>query len=174
MIIRTFGLALVAMYMYAENMEIKVADVCDLFRDPVRWNGVMIQVRSPIERGAAEDGPWLTGGHCDAGIVVKGEKFPNLIYIQDPRNRKLCLHPVEFKRDQPSADAFSAILQSVDPTKEYVWATVIGLFETRSPLGELIQQKRPWRYNGFGHLGGAPAQIIVKTMTDMRITPKKR
>lgn len=148
--------------------------MCDLFREPARWNGVLVQVSGVIDPGTGgEDGPLLVGKHCDARIVVKGRPFPNLVYLESPLNRRNCLHPVEFEEDYASLRAYRALSRKAEPTRAGIFATIVGLFETRTPLTDLIQEDRPWNRYGFGHLGGSPVQIIVKTMTNMSIVPRE-
>jgi hypothetical protein len=146
---------------------VQSVDICTLFRDPARWNGVMIRVQGAIVSGAGEGGPWLSGEQCSGQIEVKGEKFPNIIELADPRNN-VGLHAVNFQRDEAARDKFILLLEKIYGKREHLRATVIGLFETRTPLDDLIHE-RPHYFNGFGDQGGAPAQILVKTMIDMAV-----
>lgn len=146
--------------------------ICELFRNPAAWNGRMIRVRAAIrtwEGGETE--PSLSGSSCTTKIKIKGHEFLNEIHLQIPEDQKLRAHDVNFRWDDSSFGRFVLLLQEVDRKNQHICATVIGMFETRTPLPDLIQEKRPFPDNGFGHLGWAPAQILVKTMRDMRIEP---
>jgi hypothetical protein len=133
----------------------------------------MVHVRGILERGDSEDGPWV-GGQCRAHIEVAGRKFPDGILLQASGNLGALMHPVDFNTDENALGEMQALWQRVDEKKEHVIGTVVGVFETRTPLTELIQENRPFPWNGFGHLGGSPAQIIVKTITDMHIVPNHK
>ena len=140
-------------------------DVCAFFSDPLRWNGKLIRVSGELELGHGEGGPWLSGRRCSAFIAAKGVKFPNLVELTNP-NSKLKLHNVVFRWDEASWNRFVMTLSQVDQDSEHITATVIGVFETRDPLSDLIQNGQE---RGFGHLGGSPAQILVKTMPALSI-----
>jgi len=66
------------------------------------------------------------------------------------------------------------LLAEIDPNTEEIRATVVGLFETKVPIDGLVFLFRPDEPHkiGYGHLGGHPAQIIVRTMYDMSIKKK--
>jgi hypothetical protein len=63
----------------------------------------------------------------------------------------------------------------LDANTQRIHATVVGLFETKTPIEDLVYfsvaHPEGWRI-GFGHLGAWPAQILVKTIADMRIEQK--
>ena len=120
-----------------------------------------------------EGGPWLSSKHCQSRVVINGEKFPDIIQLTDPQDRLDRLHAVEFESDKSALAQFSGWLSYLAGKNEALYVTVIGMFETRVPLTELVQEQLPFKDNGFGHMGGAPAQILVKTMTDMRATRKR-
>jgi hypothetical protein len=148
----------------------KAVDVCALFAEPERWNGVLISVSANLVNGHGEGGPWLSGEHCSTHIIVKREKFPNLLELVDPKSRD-ALHKVDYKWDEDSWNQYYDLVNRVNRKSEHVRLTVIGVFETRSPLTDLV---RDGRDNGFGHLGGSPGQILVKTMTDLRIEKNEK
>ena len=63
----------------------------------------------------------------------------------------------------------------MDPKTELIQATVIGLFETKVPTESLVQVTPVHPEGaraGYGHMAGWAAQIVVKTITDMRIEKK--
>jgi hypothetical protein len=147
----------------------KPIDVCALFADPVAFNGLMIRVRGTILTGAGEGGPWLSGEHCRSRISVKNHEFPNIIELADPEDKIQRLHPVDFVWDEASLQQFESMLRRLNRKTEHLRVTVIGVFETRTPLSDLVQEKRPFPDNGFGHMNGSPAQILVKTMLDIQV-----
>ncbi len=146
----------------------KPVSICDLFEDPVKWNGVLIKVSGDLAPGSGEGGPWLSGLKCKAQIVVKGARFPNLIELTDPKDRSR-LHQTDLEWDEQSRDRLAHMIYSIDRQAEHIYATVVGIFETRVPLDRLVDETAPSPDRGFGHMGGTPAQILVKTITDFRV-----
>lgn len=63
----------------------------------------------------------------------------------------------------------------MDPKTELIQATVIGLFETKVPTESLVQVTpvHPEGTSaGYGHVNSSAAQIVVRTIADMRIEKK--
>jgi hypothetical protein len=55
-------------------------------------------------------------------------------------------------------------------------AVVTGLFETRIPTDKLVRKNVRTGENqriGFGHMGGFPAQIVVRSIANIRIEKSK-
>ena len=147
--------------------------VCELLQDPSGWNGKFVQISADIDfDGLPERGPSLFGRKCSTSILVKGLSFPNLIGIADPQSVVQRVHVVEFEWDEGARGQFQSLLQTVNPKTEHIRATVVGLFETRTPFGDLVRINavHPGGLRvGFGPGGALPAQVLVKTMTGMRI-----
>ena len=104
-----------------------------------------------------------------------GVEFENTINLADPTlPRSILDHDVDFAWDNASSNQFSLLLNQLDPSTEEIHATVVGLFVTKVPTEKLIYLLRPNEPHrvGYGHLGGHPAQIIVKTMYNMRVQKK--
>src|ERR1700682_1198114 len=110
-LLRLFLLAIPAVAICGQTFE--PVDVCALFREPARWNGVMIRVQGVILTGAGEGGPWLTGENCSSRIEVKGNKFPNIIELADPQDRSSRLHAVNFQWDEASRQKLNLLLQDI-------------------------------------------------------------
>ena len=151
----------------------KGIDLCELFREPSRWNGVMVSVRGTLHPPDSENETKLAGESCEGHIEVKGTVFRNLIELEDPQS-SFRLHSVGFEWDPDSLREMNSLLARIDRRRQEVVATVVGVFETRDPLADLIQEHRPYPFNGFGHLNGSPAQILVKTMVNFKIQPRSR
>jgi hypothetical protein len=164
---------LLSLCLVAEGQIARRSDVCALLKNPSDWNGRMVEITGRINPGGGETGPVLAAGpDCPVEIEFRGFKFPNTISITDPINKASLVHAVDFKWDNKSRDEFSALLRGMNAKLEHVVATVVGQFETRSPFSDLAWKGRySGRYapNGFGHLGGSPAQIVVETMSNMRV-----
>jgi hypothetical protein len=140
-------------------------DICTLFEAPSNWNGKLVRIDATLKNGHGEGGPWLSGENCKASIFIKGERFPNVLELVDPKSI-FALHKVNYEWDEQSQEHYAAAVNRVDRKNEHIRLTVIGLFETREPLTDLILKGRD---NGFGHQNGIPGQILVKTVTNILI-----
>ena len=51
--------------------------------------------------------------------------------------------------------------------------TYTGLFETRKnwSSGRMTYPDGTWKYAGFGHLGDAPEQLLMKSEDDVNVMP---
>jgi hypothetical protein len=151
----------------------KGVDVCTLLSDPLRWNGKFVRVLGQLELGNFEGGPWLSGSKCSTKFKVEDVTFPNVIGLTAPSTKfyqvGFQLHHVDFQWDSTDWDRFNRALHQVDPETERVAVTVVGMFETRDPLSELVRKGRTF---GLGPAGDSPVQILVKTIPEIRIVKK--
>ncbi len=131
----------------------------------------MIEVTGPI-MSPPEGSFWVMGVGCDGVLEVKGTKFPSGFVFEDPFAKRTHYHVVDFSWDRKSKDELDFFVREAARTKHRVVATVVGLFETLDPIDGLINNNAPFKYQGFGHEGGSPGQIIVKTVKNMRIEEK--
>jgi hypothetical protein len=129
----------------------------------------MIEVTGPIM--SVQD-YWVMGTGCDGVLQVKGSKFLSGFVLQHPFNKNSYYHRVNFDWDQASRAELEAVADEARRTKGRAYATVVGLFETRVPIDSLIDATAPYSNRGFGHMNGAPGQIIVKAIKNMRIDEK--
>lgn len=129
----------------------------------------MIEVTGPIM--SVQD-YWIMGTGCDGVLEVKGTKFLSGFVLQHPFNKHSYYHRVNFDGDQASRAKLEAFAGEARRTKGRAYATVVGMFETRVPIDSLIDATAPYSNRGFGHMNGAPGQIIVKTTKNVRIDEK--
>jgi hypothetical protein len=150
--------------------EPQLTSVCDILKDPVQWDGRMIEVRAPV-MGVQDY--MVMAPECAVTVEVKGTKFPMGFSLVSPNIKSVIIHQVDFPYDQAAWIELGRWDREAGRRKEQVWATVVGLFETKVPLDELVKlvnEKKPRLVDrGFGHMGGAPGQIVVKTLRDFRI-----
>jgi hypothetical protein len=99
----------------------------------------MIRVQGTILNGL-EGGPWLSGEKCKSHTEVKGETFPNIIQLEDPQDTVRRLHAVDFQLDESAMANFQKMLSRLHPKIEELRVTIIGMFETRAPLADLVQE----------------------------------
>jgi len=140
-------------------------NVCELFADPSAWNNKLVSLEGSLTAGGGESEPALSGKYCSVHIEVKGLSFRNVIELTEPGSR-FAVHRVSFEWDRDSRKAYRIAINSIDRHTEHVELTVIGVFETREPLDNLV---RNGVRLGFGHLNESPAQILAKTVTGIAV-----
>lgn len=142
-----------------------VTDVrlCDLVKDPSSFHGKMVRITGEILRGNMENGPALIDRACADSIKIGDRSFGNVVILTSSWASDGDLK-VPFQWDSSEARLFE-IGERIDPRRERIVGTVIGVFETRTPLTLLLTR------GGFGHLSGSSGQILVRTVTDVRVEP---
>jgi hypothetical protein len=150
----------------AQSEEAVRVSICDLLADPVAWNGKMIEVRAQV---IDSNNFWIMGTECPTRIHAKGTVFIAGFVFGDPQSKNTNAHKVDFRWDLSNLDRLNAALARVKETKEQVLATLLGMFETRVPIENLIDEKAPYKFRGFGHMGSAPGQILIKSLKEVSI-----
>lgn len=140
--------------------------ICSLLSDPGNWNGKLIEVRGQV---IASNNFWIMGTECPDRIRAKGTVFIAGFVFADPQNKKLSAHSVHYRWDLSTIGQLNSALATAPKTKGHVRATIVGMFETRLPLADLIDEKAPYKFRGFGHMGEAPGQILIKYLKDISI-----
>jgi hypothetical protein len=152
--------------------QIKAASVCEILSDLERFSGKMVSLRAEV---LSSVDTWLAAENCKLRIRVNGVAFDNLIAIVWPDSPivQISRPRVPFPSDEISFDKLNAAMRARDIRRDQVHANVEGLIVTRHPAMALVPKSGLPRQLGFGHLNGAPAQIIVKTMSDFVISPRR-
>lgn len=143
--------------------------LCDALNDMGRINGRLVQIRARL---GAQGEMRLVEPQCERPVVVDGLKFPNWIALEEPGFRGMLHKTVAISLNRPAFDRLTEIWVRANRMHESVSVTVIGLFETRTPLSWLVNKRGMKEgenpgYLGFGGGGLAPAQIIVQDVTDI-------
>ncbi len=128
--------------------------VCELLENPLTFNGTLIAVKGFIQR----NGLWIYDDQCPTRITVQGHTFENIIAINDATT-PLRLHDVPFDTDDDSVALIGKTFGQDTTMRADVSATLVGLFETRPGLNLIAPNGSSW---GFGHLGRAPAELLLK------------
>jgi hypothetical protein len=133
----------------------RVLSVCELLATPLSFNGKLVAVKGSV---MAYQGWWLYDDHCPSNITVQGRSFDNLIAITSPTDL-VRVHDVSFDTDDDSVALITKALGNSATGQPRIIATFVGMFETRQDLS-LVSQNGAFR--GFGHLGAAPGQLLLK------------
>jgi hypothetical protein len=95
--------------------------------------------------------------------------FWDAISVKRPTDL-LRVHDVTFRWNRGAFDRLTPAFLSADRERHVVKATFVGLLETRPDLEQLVGPKdQPL---GFGHLGAAPAQMLIKDIIDVAVEDK--
>jgi hypothetical protein len=116
----------------------------------------------------------VVGEDCPKAIRVGEVEFENLISLEWPDNPAVRARgqKIPFGLDETSFLLFERTLASSNRASEDVYATFEGLLITRTPPFNLVHPRYPAQRLGFGHLGAAPAEIVVKQVSDIEIVKK--
>jgi hypothetical protein len=151
-----------------------VLNVCDVLSTPLKYNGHVIVIRGRVD--GTDEGAWLLGDHC-SGISTTGDyTWRSIIYLAMPTiAAPLRVHQVNFSFDWESRRRAQLKYQKLRKSVPVacVEFTYSGLFETREdwPRHKLVYPNGVWKYAGFGHLGEAPGQLLLKSEDDVTVLP---
>jgi hypothetical protein len=137
-------------------------DVCKLLELPAQFNKALVAVRA-IVRSA--DGPKLVGDVCPKRIVVDTVTFPNVIAIDES-----IASPIPFEASHAALQKLTVALDKLNPSAQYLTATLVGIFETRDSIAGLVLGHG--LTTGYGPLGRAPARLILREATDISVSLK--
>jgi len=148
--------------------------VCEVLSGPLKYDGRIITIRDT--GGGSDEGAWLASSACPGVFTTGGYQWPSTIALETPALApRFRLHPVDFEYDQAAAKRFERKYRRLRKRLPdgCLAFTVTGLFETRtdwSPFKRVFPNGT-WMYIGFGHLNGAPAQVIVRSYDDVEPIP---
>jgi hypothetical protein len=149
-----------------QTPESAAISVCTVLADRLRLNGKIISVRGYEE--STDDGSWLKGD-CKTHVTTDGHVWPDLIWLSV--SHLDTLHEIRFKTDMDALRRFGDMTAKAARSghKYRVWVTYVGMFETEGELGIGGGKVGPDHGTGLGHLNGAPAQLVIKTVRDLKI-----
>jgi len=144
-----------------------VLPICELFQNLLAWKGKRIAVRG--EGVSTFEGSWIVG-HCKGSLTTNGYRWPVVLDYGGPSYYSAATQPfVEVK--QPASPPKGAELlkgrYSVVRT-----ATYVGRLRTRDEYTALCGTVGTYLTNGYGHLNGATAELIVEAVTDVELSPR--
>jgi len=149
-----------------EASKLPVIPICDLFQDLPKYKGQRIAVRAEIV--GTMEGTWLSG-HCKSNFVTDGHRWPVALWYAGP----------DYYGAQPESlfriDLNKTALKSpADPELKdrqnvITSGTFVGRLQMRDKYAGLCRTPDDYIANGFGHLGGAAAELIVESAFDATV-----
>jgi len=145
--------------------------VCDVLANLEKLNGEIVIVQGRLTFG---QGVWLEGEKC-AYVFKVGERiFDNIMAVEWP-DSLIVEYELKGKTLFPLDREGARLVETAslaDRSKKEFSATIEGMIVTRLPLTRLVHRKSPSTPLGYGHLGIAPAMIVVKKVIDLKVLEK--
>lgn len=150
--------------------EQRTLSVCDVLSSPMKYNGQLVTIRGVSE--GTEEGWWIGADKtCPNPLVTNSYAWPSIIWVQavggHEHNPKAGLQTDQKALSKVDRDLR---LMRIDPKTDRIWLSFTGVLETREftpkDVGKADGQ---WRASGYGHLGSAPAQLLLKTVGDLHV-----
>jgi hypothetical protein len=142
-----------------------VIPICDLFQNLAAWRGKRVAVRGDLV--GTFEGAWITGS-CEGGFVTNGYRWPvSLNYGIPAYYSSNTARLYEPKRPPPPNG------KELSQHRSYViWtATFVGFLRMRSEYTGSRLRNGVYLTNGFGHLNGSAAELIVETILNPELAP---
>jgi hypothetical protein len=169
-----FGAAMQPLYCQTQ-LEMPIVSVCEILSQPLNYDGRLITIRSRIE--GTTEGTWFVDDSCPGIFATEGHAWPSEIALAMPGlPSQLQLHTIDFKFDFESerrVQSMSRRLRRRYPPSCLLY-TYTGLFETRRDWSraKLSYADGTSKLAGFGHLGEAPGQLILKSAVHVVVNAK--
>jgi hypothetical protein len=143
--------------------------VCDLITQRDSYDGKLVTVRGEVI--GSPEGTWLDADpSCGYHLVTNGVVWPNTIALAYPNNRsKDPNNHADFGIDWNAEKQADAIVDRLGfrADTDHLYETFVGLFRTYTDLDKRVNPNMPDALRlGFGHLGAAPALLLIKTRKD--------
>ena len=145
--------------------------VCDLVKNPKRYNGKIIIVRAPIQIAFENFG--LSVSECAEKEIDyvwleygRGPKRQPTIWCcgdMVPRDPLVLVQNKEFHRFHHFITAEKSAKGCYDCYLYHVTATLTGRFDALEP--------KPFTLCGFGHLGDACGRLVIREVSDVVANP---
>ena len=170
-----------------EAMRLAPVTVCEILASPQQFNGRNVAVLGRL--ATTDEGWWLAEDDCGRKLVTDGHTWPNSIWLHccykpapDPPTGSLVLdqtvlseklHRVRGTTKLRTEKRWFGGGRSIQDGKVVStpaslrdvredWAVAYGRVEAPSELRTEIGGDGRLRGAGFGHLGAAPAQLVIK------------
>jgi hypothetical protein len=147
---------------------LKPITVCEALADRINYNGKMITVVGRLTTGEEF---FHFEEECAQPLKTGPISWRNYISFKYESHLPTALEGKFEVEPELLRDALLQIMRTTKIREEYHhWAIVYGRFETRAKLEAFLDPRDGMSnlYDGFGHLGFAPAQIVYRK-NDFRV-----
>lgn len=148
-----------------EASELPVIPICELFQNLASWKGKRIAVRG--ESVGTFEGSWLVG-RCAGAFVTNGYRWPVSLSYAGPAYYSRSTAPLaESKRPSSPPKGEETFRGRYNVVKN---VTYVGRLRMRYEYIAPCREGGDYITNGFGHLNGAAAELIVEEIRDVELT----
>jgi ankyrin repeat protein len=148
--------------------KLPIVPICDLFQNLSAWKGQRIAVRG--ESVSTSEGSWITG-RCKGAFYTNGYRWPVALdyaapayYSSSTAKLSAPKRALEKPKGYDSLRGRNSVIES---------ATYVGRLRMRNQYTAVCRAGGDYITNGFGHLNGAAAELIVETVVDIELAPSR-
>ena len=144
--------------------ELPVIPICELFQSLATWKGQRIAVRGEVV--GTSEGSWLMG-RCQGSFNTNGYRWPVSLSYAGPAYASSSIEPL-IRAKQPSTPPKG--LETFRGRNNVVRsATYVGRLRMRDKYMAICREGGDYITNGFGHMNGAAAEIVVEEIRDIAL-----
>jgi hypothetical protein len=147
--------------------EMPVIPICELFQNLTASKGKRIAVRG--ESVGTMEGSWIVG-RCQGSFFTNGYRWPVVLDYSIPAyytSETAQVADAKWPSTPPKGEGLYKGKQNVVMT-----ATYVGHLRMREEYTAVCRAGGDYMTNGFGHLNGAAAELIVEAVTDVEVAPR--
>lgn len=148
-----------------DGRELPVIPICDLFQNLEAWRGRRIAVRG--ESARTMEGSWIAG-RCRGAFITEGHRWPVLLTIGGVDYLAEETSPLVEARDDGPVRGEQALRGRLNVIRT---ATYVGLLRMKSEYHAVCSNGQSYG-TGFGHMGGAAAELVLDTILDRVVEPR--
>ena len=148
--------------------------VCEVLSHAAQYNGQLVTIKG--KTFGTDEGWWLYSDECPGALTTDSYPWPSEIALELPTLRPpQRLHDVAFEYDWGARRRIEAKYERLrkHAPDSCLVSAITGLFETHTEWesAKLTYPNGTWKFAGFGHLGGAPGQLLIKSEDDVVAIP---
>jgi hypothetical protein len=150
-----------------------VSSPCEVLGSLDRFSGRTVTIRARL---LVDVDLWLASpDFCPVALLVGKVKFQNLLALAWPDSPDVTYTKIKvpFATDQKSRDLWGDATHAAGRGNEEVVVVVEGLVVTRDPPMALVARRDDSERVGFGHLGMAPAMLIIKRVLKVEMSVRR-
>ncbi len=135
-----------------------ILDVCTVLKNLDFYAGKIVKIEADVH---LDVDTWLGDDACDPDLRIRGVKFQALIkpFFTDSAEVRQAFGMMT---DTKGMKQFTESIEKLEIEKQKLRIVVDGFLVTRRPGHTLVSERDPASRLGFGHLGMAPAQLVVR------------
>jgi hypothetical protein len=147
--------------------------VCGALSKAARYDGEIVQIRGRVY--GTDEGTWFLGEECPGIYVTEGKVWPSTIAWTMPSDLTFIIHPVHISFDRTSGPRIQKKWEQLRKhlPDRCIAVTYTGMFESWSKEKAIKTDPKGhvYEFAGFGHLNGAPAQLVLESADDVEPIP---